>query len=110
MRRPKASVGFVRHAHTPCSQLLLRLRFTKFLTSRTLYLAAPLFIFLAMLTTLQKADILRKSGCAVPVEAEPSTAWSHRVDALFVEYVAARAAKSLRDAEEARQLDRLRSM
>jgi len=63
-----------------------------------------------MLTTAQKADILRKSGCAVPIAEEPSTAWSHAVDTLFVEYVAARAAKSLRDAEEARQLDRLRCM
>jgi len=63
-----------------------------------------------MLTTTQKADILRKSGCPVPVAGEASPIWEKSVDALFVEYVAARAAKSLRDSEELRQLDRLRRM
>ena len=63
-----------------------------------------------MLTTLQKADILRKSGLDLPACQEAESAWERRVDALFVDYVAARAAKSLRDAEEVRQLDLLRRM
>lgn len=64
-----------------------------------------------MLTTVQKADILRKSGLDVPACPEAAAeAWSVQVDALFVDYVAARAAKSLRDAEEVRQLDLLRRM
>lgn len=63
-----------------------------------------------MLTTVQKADILRKSGLDIPACPESSAAWVGRVDALFVDYVAARAAKSLRDAEELRQLDLLRRM
>lgn len=63
-----------------------------------------------MLTTIQKADILRKSGLAIPACPEAASEWTRRVDALFVDYVAARAAKSLRDAEEIRQLDLLRRM
>jgi hypothetical protein len=63
-----------------------------------------------MLTTVQKADILRKSGVDVPACPEVTSEWTHQVDALFVDYVAARAAKSLRDAEEVRQLDLLRRM
>ncbi|MGJ7489646.1 hypothetical protein [Variovorax sp. ZT4R33] len=63
-----------------------------------------------MLTTVQKADILRKSGVEIPACPEVTRDWSRRVDALFVDYVAARAAKSLRDAEEVRQLDLLRRM
>ena len=90
-----------------------------------------------MLTTDQKVTILRKAGVAVPgypsrslrlhrqqqseaapistekiqTGAEQRTAadqWARTIDALFVEYSAARAAKSLRDAEEARQLGALR--
>jgi hypothetical protein len=63
-----------------------------------------------MLTTVQKADILRKSGLDIPACPEAARDWTSRVDALFVDYVAARAAKSLRDAEEVRQLDLLRRM
>lgn len=63
-----------------------------------------------MLTTVQKADILRKSGVEIPACPEVTRDWARRVDALFVDYVAARAAKSLRDAEEARQLELLRRM
>lgn len=63
-----------------------------------------------MLTTAQKADILRKSGLDIPACPEAAYEWTSRVDALFVDYVAARAAKSLRDAEEVRQLDLLRRM
>ena len=80
-----------------------------------------------MLTTTQKADILQKTGIAVPAApapcplpdvqesaaaAEPSAMarWTAAVEALFVSYVAARAAKSLRDAEERRQLAMLREM
>lgn len=88
-----------------------------------------------MLTTDQKETILRRAGVAVPASpasrpsdpqhqagAEPSlkrnmqaegrrTAaeqWARTIDTLFVEYSAARAARSLRDAEEARQLGALR--
>lgn len=88
-----------------------------------------------MLTTDQKETILRRAGVAVPVrpchrasgqqqqaDAEPILAnnlheggqqtaagrWARSIDALFVEYSAARAAKSLRDAEEARRLGTLR--
>jgi hypothetical protein len=63
-----------------------------------------------MLSIVQKADILRKSGVDVPACPEASSAWTSLVDTLFVDYVAARAAKSLRDAEEVRQLDLLRRM
>lgn len=80
-----------------------------------------------MLTIAQKADILQKTGIAVPAApapsplpdvqdgqttAEPSAMarWTAAVEALFVSYVAARAAKSLRDAEERRQLAVLREM
>jgi hypothetical protein len=78
-----------------------------------------------MLTTSQKANILRKAGLQVP--AAPTSVsedashpadelhklakeWSTTVENLYVTYAAARAAKSLRDAEEARQLDVLRRL
>ncbi|CAN7775334.1 hypothetical protein LJR084_007850 [Variovorax sp. LjRoot84] len=88
-----------------------------------------------MLTTDQKETILRRAGVAVPAfpsrrpsdqqqqsDAEPILKgrmladgrqkavehWARTIDALFVEYSAARAARSLRDAEEARQLGALR--
>lgn len=89
-----------------------------------------------MLTTDQKETILRRAGVAVPAfpsrrpsdqqqhqsDAEPilkgnmqadgrqkpAEQWARTIDALFVEYSAARAARSLRDAEEARQLGALR--
>ncbi|MDM0052971.1 hypothetical protein [Variovorax sp. J22R115] len=91
-----------------------------------------------MLTTDQKEAILRRAGVAVPdfpsgpprskaqePDARGNAAWSGKrsvsgsrraaigqwaatIDALYVEYVARRAAKSLRDAEEARQLSLLR--
>jgi hypothetical protein len=91
-----------------------------------------------MLTIDQKETILRKSGVAVPEfpsghprskardpDASDSLApsgkrsasesrraaieqWAATIDALYVEYVARRAAKSLRDAEDARQLSMLR--
>jgi len=92
-----------------------------------------------MLTTAQKAHILQRSGVSVPAvpagidlmnhrqshqgtgsmqerpAAEDSSdeavrEWVAAVDVLFVNYAAARAAKSLRDAEEVRQLDALRRM
>jgi len=90
-----------------------------------------------MLAITQKANILRRSGIAVPpapVDAaandggpnEKSAAlptataetareaawrtWTAQVNTLFVSYVAARAAKSLRDAEAVRQLDELRQL
>ncbi|MDR6860959.1 hypothetical protein [Variovorax guangxiensis] len=88
-----------------------------------------------MLTTDQKETILRRAGVAVPAfpasrpsdqqhqsDAEPilqrnmqldarriaAEQWAKTIDTLFVEYSAARAARSLRDAEEARQLGALR--
>ncbi|MGO4392749.1 hypothetical protein AB4Z46_15480 [Variovorax sp. M-6] len=91
-----------------------------------------------MLTTDQKEAILRRAGIAVPDfppghantqkrnSDQPNTSmspeqrgaqaarrvaieqWAATIDALYVEYVAARAAKSLRDAEEVRQLSMLR--
>lgn len=92
-----------------------------------------------MLTIDQKAAILRRTGIAVPPmpsdgvtggeTGTPSTTvpsssdisltptqtnamrqWSSAVNTAFVSYVAARAAKGLREAEEARQLCRLRQM
>jgi|GEM_PF-404767 len=87
-----------------------------------------------MLAVTQKAVILRRSGVAVPpapvdvaandggphesAAAQPAESvreaalrtWTAQVNALFVSYVAARAAKSLRDAEAVRQLDELRQM
>ncbi len=70
-----------------------------------------------MLSTRHKADILRKAGLQVPacptdaeaVEAALST-WAKAVEILYVTYAAARAAKSLRDAEEVRQIDMLRRL
>ena len=70
----------------------------------------------AMLTTSHKASILRKAGVAVPaqpIDADmhvAGTGWANAIETLYVAYVAARAAKSLRDAEEARQLTMLRSL
>ena len=52
-----------------------------------------------MLTTDQKEAILRRAGVAVP-DFPPG----HDIEALYVEYLARRAAKGLRDAEAARQL------
>ena len=69
-----------------------------------------------MLTTRHKADILRKAGIPVPTcPAEvdlqaPSSSWAKAVEILYVTYAAARAAKSLRDAEETRQMAMLRRM
>lgn len=69
-----------------------------------------------MLNTEHKANILRKAGYTVP--AQPGTpdsiyqtaqCWSKAVDTLYVSYSASRAAKSLRDAEEARMLAMLQS-
>jgi hypothetical protein len=67
-----------------------------------------------MLSIQQKANILKKAGQAVPaLPADTSAAqteWARTVENLYVAYAAARAAKSLRESEEARQLDRLRQM
>ena len=71
-----------------------------------------------MLTTDQKETILRRAGVAVPAfpsryssdqqHQSAAAQWARTIDTLFVEYSAARAARSLRDAEEARQLGALR--
>ncbi|RZL86611.1 MAG: hypothetical protein EOP82_29325 [Variovorax sp.] len=90
-----------------------------------------------MLTTDQKEAILRRAGVSVPdqpagaadasareLEAsdvatendgtraptshqEATALWAQTIETLYVEYGARRAAKSLRDAEDARQLDAL---
>ena len=76
-----------------------------------------------MLTILQKATILSKAGFEVPAcpneDTPTSTAsavsqkmqeWGKAIETMYVTYVAARAAKSLRDAEESRQTDMLRRL
>ncbi len=74
-----------------------------------------------MLATLQKAVILQKTGTAVPempasdinasdAAASATRIWAAAVEALFAGYVAARAAKTLRESEEGRQLIRLRQL
>lgn len=92
-----------------------------------------------MLTTDQKEAILREAGVTTPVFPSPGVLWrqqrqhvaapgsrtnpqagmdlgtaakqwAHAINTLFVEYSAARAARSLRKAEEARQLSVLRQM
>jgi hypothetical protein len=88
-----------------------------------------------MLSTDQKETILRRAGVAVPArpsrrssdqqqqadagsisgqniqaggQQDAARRWARTIDALFVEYSAIRAARSLRDAEEARLLGALR--
>lgn len=76
-----------------------------------------------MLTILQKANILSKVGFDVPPRPDDDLSthavsglavkpegisqkahdWAKAIETLYVAYVAARAAKSLRDAEAARQ-------
>lgn len=76
-----------------------------------------------MLSTNHKANILRKAGYDVPAcPMEPGApgayaaslpadtvhqtpqAWGKAIETMYVSYAAARAAKSLRDAEEAQML------
>jgi hypothetical protein len=69
-----------------------------------------------MLSTQQKAQILKKAGQLVPPMpggtgcAAEAEAWVREVENLYVSYAAARAARSLRESEEARQLERLRRL
>ena len=67
-----------------------------------------------MLSTQQKAQILKKAGRTAPAmpagNAPELDAWNREIENLYVSYVAARAARSLREAEEAAQLDRLRRL
>ena len=67
-----------------------------------------------MLSTQQKAQILKNAGQSVPpmpAGVGPELdAWKREVENAYVSYVAARAARSLREAEEARQLERLRQL
>ena len=60
-----------------------------------------------MLTTAQKASILLRNGVVVPegLASDRAGQWSTAVDELFDDYVASRAERSLREAEEARQLE-----
>ena len=61
-----------------------------------------------MLATAHKAHLLRCNGVAVPeLPADGSGRWQEVVDALFEQYVAQRAARSLQEAEEARELELL---
>lgn len=70
-----------------------------------------------MLTNDQKETILRRAGVTVPdypsretsaaARREALAQWTRSIETLYVEYVARRAAKSLRDAEAARQLSAL---
>ncbi|BEP40309.1 hypothetical protein ABL849_26860 [Variovorax sp. 375MFSha3.1] len=64
-----------------------------------------------MLSTEHKANILRKAGYTVPAGPgnpnspyQTAQCWAKAIDTLYVTYAASRAAKSLRDAEEARML------
>lgn len=70
-----------------------------------------------MLTSFQKAEILARAGVVVPGPAPAliedsghadSDRWQQEIDNLFAGYVARRAARSLREAEEARTLAKLR--
>jgi len=73
-----------------------------------------------MLTIFQKATILSKAGFEVPAcpAVDTSTSavsqkmqeWGKAIETMYVTYVAARAARSLRDAEESRQTDMLRRL
>jgi len=76
-----------------------------------------------MLTIFQKATILSKAGFEVPacpavdtstsptsVVSQKMQEWGKAIETMYVAYVAARAAKSLRDAEESRQTDMLRRL
>jgi hypothetical protein len=76
-----------------------------------------------MLSTVQKARILGKAGYEVPLQPPAGTAmpgpepvdsparrWVQAVEILYATYAAARAAKSLREAEEARQTAMLRRL
>lgn len=68
-----------------------------------------------MLSTLQKAEILVRAGITVPA-LPPAVAggteiplrWRREVDNLYAEYAAARAARSLRESENAQTLSDLR--
>ncbi|CAA2108371.1 hypothetical protein [Variovorax paradoxus] len=63
-----------------------------------------------MLSTVHKADILRKAGYDLPTI--PASLDTHDmlpvIDALYADYVTARAARSLREAEEARRASAMR--
>lgn len=63
-----------------------------------------------MLSTVHKADILRKAGYDVPTGLASLGAQDvgEVIDALYGDYVAARAARSLREADEARQASTVR--
>lgn len=65
-----------------------------------------------MLTIAQKAQILSKAGLgvALPQQSTPLAEWEHQVEESYVVYTAARAARSLREAESARQAEMLRRM
>jgi len=85
-----------------------------------------------MPTTSQKADILARAGIVVPAcpaqpalsspvqdqghseaaeaqRGDPVAQWNRRIDDLFAAYAMSRAARSLRESEEARQRSQLRN-
>ena len=71
-----------------------------------------------MLTIDQKEAILRRAGITVPAFPDQAVTgsghedclrrWTEAIDLLYLQYAAARAAKSLRDAEQAQEIDALR--
>lgn len=67
-----------------------------------------------MLSTEQKAQILKNAGQSVPAMPAGTgpvlDGWKREIENLYVSYAAARAARSLREAEEARQLEQLRRL
>lgn len=65
-----------------------------------------------MLTLAQKAQILFKAGLgtAHPGVAQSPADWARGVEEAYVAYSAARAARSLREAESARSNEMLRRM
>lgn len=65
-----------------------------------------------MLTIAQKAQILSKAGLgtAHPGATQPPADWERGVEEAYVAYSAARAARSLREAEHARSNEMLRRM
>lgn len=68
-----------------------------------------------MPTVSQKAAILARAGVAVPsfpsrkLSDEAVMEWNKKVDDMFAAYAMSRAARSLREAEEAQQLSQLRN-
>ncbi len=65
-----------------------------------------------MLTIAQKAQILAKAGAGTACSRSKlsQAEWERQIEADYVAYSATRAARSLRDAEDARHAEMLRRM